>query len=316
MFVRFSYLHHPTKKLFMNKDILSVISYAIYNTEIVNNGRGFVKHTLNEMNTELTLLSGTENKLSLIRNKKFEYGKVLKANSGWKKYLQFNSIIEYIEKELLEYFKTNKLLRSKVQTIKEWSYEIHYPFLKDFIKKKITPLFYLTTSIDLLKEIDIRESVLKNDFGKKENSSEIKSENVPYGFQWNKLEDFKRKRINDLISEFKKSGIISKDSSTSEFKKIFTKKCSEPKLNFIGKENAVANLLYFMYLLWDDPEMKRVNVIHHRFSLLKKCFLTNHQIISNKNRTLSSLYSQIKKKETRVKHGALIRSILISTLTK
>ncbi len=114
-------------------------------------------------------------------------------------------------------------------------------------------------------------------------------------YLWINIQNFNL--VTELRNALKKEKFIDQRTKMVDFRSVFEGTIKNP-VNWIG-ESALSEILYLMYLLWEDERFKWVRKPKHPYKNLGECFLNNGKEFSYKYLVTSgnakTIYSQIKK---------------------
>jgi len=141
-------------------------------------------------------------------------------------------------------------------------------------------------------------------------------EKVTTSYQWESTQNFYL--ATELGNVLKKKKFIDQRTSMVDFKSVFEGTIKKP-VNWIG-ESALTEILYLMYLLWDDERFKWVTRPKHPYKNLKNCFLKNGKEFTHKylvtDGNARTLYFQIKKRKGLPFKAKSIENILVQISKK
>ena len=114
-------------------------------------------------------------------------------------------------------------------------------------------------------------------------------------YQWKNMQNFYL--VTELGNSLKKEMFIDKETRMVDFKSIFEGTVKN-HVNWIG-DSALSEILYLMYLLWDDERFRWVRKPKQPYRNLCNCFHNNGKIFSSKylvtDGNAKTIYSRIRK---------------------
>ena len=99
-------------------------------------------------------------------------------------------------------------------------------------------------------------------------------------YQWKSMQNFNL--VTELGNALKKEKFIDQQTRMADFKSVFEGTIKNP-INWIG-ESALTEILYLMYLLWEDERFKWLNKPRQQYINLWNCFLINGKNYEKINR--------------------------------
>jgi len=135
-------------------------------------------------------------------------------------------------------------------------------------------------------------------------------------YQWKSMQNFHL--VTELGNALKKEKFIDQRTSMVDFKSVFEGTIKKP-VNWIG-ESALTEILYLMYLLWEDERFKWITRPKRPYKNLGNCFLNNGKEFSYKylvtDGNAKTIYSQIKNRKVRPSRANSIENILVQISRK
>ncbi len=153
----------------------------------------------------------------------------------------------------------------------------------------------LLAFIERLKdEVHKLEPLAKNEKKKREKIVKQKNQrkSEKRALHWKKQKDVDDPKFNLLKEALEKAGYIKKINGNT-FKSAFRVTIETPaEIDWIGK-NAMTNMLYFLYLIWDKKNAKPEK---QKFTVIPNCFiLKGNSIEDNQLTSLRVRFNQVKK---------------------
>ena len=139
---------------------------------------------------------------------------------------------------------------------------------------------------------------------------------VTTSYQWKSMQDFHY--VTKLGNALKKKGFIDKRTKMVDFRSIFEGTIKKP-VNWI-EEAALTEILYLMYLLWEDERFKWVIKPKQPYIHLENCFLGNGKEFSHEylvtDSNAKTIYSNIKNHKLHPSRAESIENILVQISKK
>ena len=135
-------------------------------------------------------------------------------------------------------------------------------------------------------------------------------------YLWKSMQNFNL--VTELGNALKKEKFIDQRTSMTDFKSVFEGTIKNP-VNWIG-ESALTEILYLMFLLWEDERFNWVTRPKRPYINLENCFLKNGKEFSHKylvtNGNAKTIYSQIKNHKGLPIRAKSIENILVEISKK
>ena len=139
---------------------------------------------------------------------------------------------------------------------------------------------------------------------------------VTTSYQWGSMQNFYL--VTELGNALKKKKFIDQRTSMVDFKSVF-KGTIKNSVNWIG-ESALSEILYLMYLLWEDERFKWGKKPRQKYINLGNCFLIKGEKFDYKylitDGNAKSRYAQIKNRDGLPKRAEAIENILVEISRK
>jgi len=139
---------------------------------------------------------------------------------------------------------------------------------------------------------------------------------VTTSYQWKSMQNFNL--VSELGNALKNEKFIDKRTKMVDFKSVFEGTIKDP-VNWIG-ESALTEILYLMYLLWEDERFKWVTRPKRPYKNLGNCFLNNGKEFNYKylvtDSNAKTIYSQIKNGKRLPQRARIIENILVEISRK
>jgi len=135
-------------------------------------------------------------------------------------------------------------------------------------------------------------------------------------YQWTNTKNFLY--VTELGNALKDESFIDQKTGMVDFRSIFEGSIKNPT-NWIGK-SVLTEILYLLYLLWEDDRFKWVNRPKRPFKNLVNCFLNDGKNFSYKYIVIDgnarNIYSQIKKGKLLPSRAKTLENILVQISKK